>query len=162
MLDFEFTETQEEFRAQLRELALRELLPHYQEDDASQRYPREQIVSVIRFANEFWKGRDDERDLIGEASLLAFTYAQTRNRGLGFIVVVAYLKAGRELPEARRLIREGYRRGQAAAWLPGQDWEALLEQPLEDVRAQLRVGAPPVYEQVRSDGAPALASERAA
>ena len=95
-----------------------------------------------------------ERDLVGEASLLAFTYAQTRNFGIGFIVAAAYLKAGGELADARRLIREGYRRGKAAAWLPAQRWEALLEQPLDDVRRRLGVGDPPAYEQIRSDGAP--------
>ena len=97
------------------------------------------------------------RDLIGEASLLAFTYAQTRNPGIGFIVAVAYLKARGINRPARRLLREGYRRGRRAAWLPGVEWEALLEQPLARVREQLGVGEPPVYQPVRSEGAPALA-----
>ena len=102
-----------------------------------------------------------DRDLVGEASLLAFTYAQTRNPGIGFIVAVAYARAGRAegaFASARRLMREGYRRGRRAAWLPEQPWEALLELPLEQVRARLRVGPPPRYEQVRSGGAPVLAT----
>ena len=98
------------------------------------------------------------RDLVGEASLLSFTYAQLGNRGIGFIVLVAYLKAGgREVPWARPMIRAAYRRGKAAAWLPGQAWETLLDKPLDEVRRELGVGAPPEYEQVRSEGAPALA-----
>ena len=97
------------------------------------------------------------RDLIGEASLLAFTYAQTRKPGIGFIVAVAYFKARGINSPARRLLREGYRRGRRAAWLPGVEWEALLDQPLARVREQLGVGDPPVYEPVRSEGAPALA-----
>ena len=97
------------------------------------------------------------RDLVGEASLLAFTYAQTRNRGIGVIVLAAYVKAGREAPNARSMIREGYRRGKRAAWLPAQDWESLLRLPLHEVRERLAVGDPPVYEQLRSEGAPALA-----
>ena len=97
------------------------------------------------------------RDLVGEASLLAFTYAQTRNPGIGLIVAVAYLKARGINRPARRLLREGYRRGKRAAWLPGVEWELLLPQPLARVREQLAVGAPPVYEAVRSEGAPALA-----
>lgn len=98
------------------------------------------------------------RDLIGEASLLAFTYAQLKNRGIGFIVLVAYLRAGsREVSHARPTIRAAYRRGRDAAWLPSQDWEALLEKPLDEVRRELGVGAPPVYEEFRSDAAPALA-----
>lgn len=98
-----------------------------------------------------------ERDLIGEASLLAFTYAQTRNPGIGFIVAAAYWKAGRVDRSARPLLREGYRRGARAAWLPAEPWEELLELPLAQVRERLGVGDPPVYEQLRSEGAPALA-----
>jgi ubiquinone biosynthesis protein COQ4 len=99
-----------------------------------------------------------ERDLIGEAALLAFTFAQTRNPGIGFIVATAYWKAGRVNRGARRLLREGYRRGRQAAWLPAIEWEPLLEMPLARVREQLRVGEPPTYVQLRSDRAPALES----
>jgi ubiquinone biosynthesis protein COQ4 len=53
-------------------------------------------------------------------------------------------------------MREGFRRGRRAAWLPGAEWEALLAQPLVSVREELRVGEPPVYQQFRSEGAPAL------
>lgn len=98
-----------------------------------------------------------ERDLLGEASLLAFTYAQTRNPGIGAIVATAWWRAGRVAPKARRLIGDGYRRGRNAAWLPGQPWEELLALALPEVRKRLAVGEPPVYEQVRSEGAPALA-----
>jgi len=97
------------------------------------------------------------RDLVGEASLLAFTYAQTRNPGIGFIVAVAYLKARGVDRPVRQLLRDGYGRGKHAAWLPGVEWEELLAQPLSRVREALRVGEPPVYEAVRSEGAPALA-----
>jgi cyclohexanecarboxyl-CoA dehydrogenase len=64
VLDFRFTPTQEEYRARLREFALSELLPHYQEHDAKQHYPREKIQSIIRFGEEFWKGRESEWDLL--------------------------------------------------------------------------------------------------
>jgi cyclohexanecarboxyl-CoA dehydrogenase len=62
MLDFSFTPAQEEYRKALREFALRELLPRYAEGDQG-RYPSAQIRSIIRFANEFWEGRE-ERDLV--------------------------------------------------------------------------------------------------
>lgn len=97
-----------------------------------------------------------ERDLLGEASLLAFTYKQTRNRGIGFIVANIYLRAS-DSEELRPLLRNGWKRGREARWLPGEDWEALLEQPLDSVREHLNVGSPPVYGQKRSEGAPALA-----
>ena len=97
------------------------------------------------------------RDLVGEAGLLAFTYAQTRNRGIGFIVMVAWLRARGDFRWARSTIREGYRRGRAAAWLPEQEWEELLALPLAQVRARLGLGEPPVYHQVRSEAAAAIA-----
>lgn len=94
------------------------------------------------------------RDLVGEAALLAFTFAQTRNPGIGFIVATAYLRARGEMSWVRGMIREGYRRGRRAAWLPEQPWEELLERPLDEVRERLRVGEPPVYREVRSPQAP--------
>ncbi len=98
-----------------------------------------------------------KRDLVGEACLLAFTYAQLRNPGIGLIVAAAYWKAGSDFSYARPLMRDAYRRGKSAHWLPEQRWEELLAKPLLEVRQQLCVGDPPEYEQVRSDGAPALA-----
>jgi len=56
------------------------------------------------------------RDLVGEASLLAFSYAQTRNRGVGLIVAVAGLRASGDFAFARPMIVEGYRRGKRAQW----------------------------------------------
>jgi ubiquinone biosynthesis protein COQ4 len=97
------------------------------------------------------------RDLVGEAALLAFSFAQTRNPGIGFIVAVALGKA-RGNREFRRLLIGGWRRGRRAEWLPAADWEALLPLPLEEVRARLGVLAAPRYEGVRSAGAPALAA----
>ena len=98
------------------------------------------------------------RDLVGEAAVLAFTYAQTRNRGIGLIVAVAYWRGGSAAPWLRPFLREAFRRGRRAAWLPAADWEALLPRPLEEVRAELGLGEPPSYEALRSAGAPALAA----
>ncbi len=90
------------------------------------------------------------RDLIGEASLLSFTYAQIKNRGIGVIVAMAWWRAGGVEQHARRMIREAFKRGKNAAWLPGADWEALLPVPLDEVRRCLGVGEPPSYREVRS------------
>lgn len=87
-------------------------------------------------------------DLLGEASLLAFSFAQTRNPGVGFIVGVALLR-GRE-PSVRRLIWQGFMRGARAEWLPAVEWEKLLALPLSTVRRTLNIGAPPVYQTLRS------------
>ena len=89
------------------------------------------------------------RDLVGEAALLAFTFAQTRNPGIGFIVAVAYFKSG-GFPGARKVIREAYRRGRRSAWLPAADWEDLLGEEIEEVRGQLGLEALPEYTEMRS------------
>lgn len=83
-------------------------------------------------------------DLLGEASLLAFTHAQTFAPGIGLLVSVALLSA--DDPDDRRLVVDGWARGARAAWLPAVPWEELLAEPLEVVRARLRVGSPPAYE----------------
>lgn len=119
---------------------------------------RELFYARLRDMHDLWHvATGYGRDLVGEAALLAFSYAQTRNRGVGFIVAVAWLRASGDFSFARPVIVDGYRRGKRAAWLPGQDWEWLLTQPLAAVRERLGLGEPPAYAAKRSEGAPALA-----
>lgn len=86
------------------------------------------------------------RDALGEASLVAFSFAQTGGLGWAFIAVGAALSAGdtNGLP-VRRAIWEGYKRGKAAAWLLGQDYEKLMAEPLEAARKRLNLPAPAIY-----------------
>lgn len=83
-------------------------------------------------------------DLLGEASVLAFSFAQTWNAGIGVIVAAAFATAGD--PDAHRMFADAFLRGLRAAWLPAVEWEEMLAMPLEEVRARLRVGPPAVYE----------------
>lgn len=83
-------------------------------------------------------------DLLGEASLLAFTFAQTWNLGIGVIVGAAFATSGD--PDATRMFLDAFVRGARAAWLPAVLWEEMLDRPLDEVRARLRVGPPAVYE----------------
>jgi ubiquinone biosynthesis protein COQ4 len=87
------------------------------------------------------------RDVAGEACVLAFTVAQTRNPGLALIVVAGTLKIARESGDRQifRAVWEAFRTGRRAAWLPAADWEALLSQPLTEVRAGLDVVSPEHY-----------------
>lgn len=99
----------------------------------------------LRDSHDLWHVVTGYRgDLIGEAALLAFTYAQTRAPGIGLLVIAALFRA--DDPDARRLIVDGLLRGVRAAWLPVVDWEALLAVDLGEVRGRLRVGSPPQYE----------------
>ena len=90
------------------------------------------------------------RDELGEACLLGFTYAQTKNRGIGLICLVGSFKLaqyyGRGVYSA---VWRAYKDGKKAAWLPGQDWEALLEQPIDEVRQTLNIAQPQRYNALR-------------
>ncbi|MEM7099952.1 MAG: Coq4 family protein [Pseudomonadota bacterium] len=86
------------------------------------------------------------RDTLGEACLLAFTYAQTRNRGLGVICLAGCLELRQNYGmEVFKAAWRGYQDGKRAAWLPGQDWEHLLTLPIDEVRTQLGIVAPAQY-----------------
>jgi ubiquinone biosynthesis protein COQ4 len=88
-------------------------------------------------------------DVLGETALLGFIFAQTWNPGIGLIIAIGLSKTF-GVPEARKTILDGFRRGRRAAWLPVQEWESMLALPLTEVRRRLRLGAPPVYTEIRS------------
>ncbi len=92
-------------------------------------------------------------DALGEACVVSFSYAQTRNLGFAFIGWGAAREIQREARSvpARRAVWQAYRNGRAARWLPGLDYEALFEQPLETVRARLNIRPASVYEAVPAD-----------
>lgn len=92
-------------------------------------------------------------DALGEACVVSFSYAQTRNLGFAFIGWGAAREIQREaraLP-ARRAVWQAYRNGAAARWLPGLDYEALFEQPLEAVRARLNIRPATIYQAVPAE-----------
>lgn len=112
------------------------------------------------------------RDLIGEVSVLAFSYGQTRHRGIGMLVVVGYLRSffpsrgadqetRRASKELRARARQAYRAGRRADFFIGADLEALLPLPLDEVRKRYRIEPPPSYTALRTAGAPVLAAEDA-
>ena len=134
------------------------------------------LVAASEQGEEHWENADKERygkrlrdqhdlwhtvtgygrDELGELCLLAFTYAQTRNRGIGFIVLVGSLKMREVFGRGVfRAVRRGYRDGRRAAWLPGQDWEALLARPIDDVRRELGIEEPVPYRALLSEYAAA-------
>ena len=86
------------------------------------------------------------REPFGEACLLAFTYAQTGNRGVGLIAAVGAWKISRELGRGVfRAMWRAYHAGRHASWLPEQDWEALLRLPVAEVRRLLAIRPPGTY-----------------
>jgi len=71
-------------------------------------------------------------DPLGEACLLACSFAQTRGLGSALIAIGAAIKAWRTPggKPAVRAILKGYRIGRRAAWLQEEDYELLLAEPL--------------------------------
>jgi ubiquinone biosynthesis protein COQ4 len=113
------------------------------------------VQARMRDAHDLWHVVTGyETDLVGEACVLAFTVAQTRNPAIGLIVVAAFFsKQGGDQLEKRKLLVEAFARGVRSAWFPAADWEAMLTLPLSEVRRMLNVGAPPRYKPIPSAGA---------
>ena len=92
------------------------------------------------------------RDELGEACLLAFTYAQTQNRGIGVICLAGCMKLSETYGTGVfGAAWRAYQAGKRAAWLPGQDWEALLAKPITEVRRELNIEAPDAYVELRTE-----------
>jgi ubiquinone biosynthesis protein COQ4 len=105
------------------------------------------------------------RDALGEACLVAFSFAQTGGLGWALIGVGAALKSrGSEYPVARA-IWQGYKRGKAAAWLLGEDYERLMFEPLDAARRRLNISPATIYNAipaaVRNGMLPSAATPRA-
>ncbi len=103
-------------------------------------------------------------DPLGELCLVAFTYAQVRGLGWGFIALAGSLKSLSETGGAalRRAVREGYRNGRDAAWLHAEDVEALFAEPLEAARTRLNIPKPVAYHKAHALLDTPLAAELAA
>ena len=101
----------------------------------------------IRDSHDIWHILSGyHRDGLGEACLVAFSYAQTRALGWALIAAGASwraLQAGSR-PHARA-IWQGYQRGKAAKWLPGEDFTALMNEPLEAARRRLNIAPASLY-----------------
>ena len=86
-------------------------------------------------------------DALGEVCVVAFSYAQTRS--LGFAVIA--LAGARQFQKARlgqpygKAVREAWRNGRAAAWLPAVDYPALFAMPLEEARRTYKVAPNSAY-----------------
>jgi len=89
-------------------------------------------------------------DALGEACVVAFSYAQTGSLGFAFIGLGAAGEIRREdrsVP-SHRAVWQAWRIGRRAHWLPGLDYEALLALPLQAARDKLGITSPTVYASV--------------
>lgn len=92
------------------------------------------------------------RDGLGEACLVAFSYAQTK--GLGWALIgagAAWRARNAKTYPYKRAIWQGYRRGKAARWLLGEDYERLMAEPLESARRRLNITPATYYDAIPAD-----------
>ena len=89
------------------------------------------------------------RDALGEASVLLFTHGQAPSQGH---LLIGYAGAAniRKMAKGTKApvfaaVREAHRIGKGAPPLIDQPIRQLLERPLEDVRAELRIPSPVQY-----------------
>ncbi len=100
----------------------------------------------ITYLHDLWHVTTGySRDLVGEACLIVFSYVQLGTRAYRLLIPLSYVGMGFRVPGVRALMRDAYSRSKRAPWLLVVDWEALLEQPLSQVREELGLGPPPVY-----------------
>ena len=89
-------------------------------------------------------------DALGEACVVAFSYAQTKSFGFGFIAMgAAYQlsKSKSRLPYAQA-VWQAWRNGMKAKWLAEQDYERLFAEPLDQARTRLNIARPTIYESI--------------
>ena len=88
-----------------------------------------------------------QTDALGEVCVVAFSYAQTKSAGFALIAAAGSNELQRLLPghPVRRAAWQAYMNGRRAAWLPVQDYVALLNEPLIEARKRLNIGAPTHY-----------------
>ncbi|HEX8381756.1 MAG TPA: Coq4 family protein [Sphingomonas sp.] len=99
-------------------------------------------------------------ETMGEAALVAFSFAQTRGMGWALIGAGAALKSIRVTGGKlfARAVLEGYRQGKRAEWLLGEDYEALMHEPLDAARKRLRIAEPVAYRLAQRELGEELAS----
>lgn len=144
-------------------------------------YSADGLAEVSRINNEedmahpyAWTGRRmrDSHDIwhvltgykadesLGEACLVAFSYAQLGGLGWAFIAAAAALKSlkvtGNRL--FAKAVWEGYRLGHKAKWLLGEDYLQLLHEPLDAARKRLGIETPAAYLHAQRELGPQLAS----
>ncbi len=92
------------------------------------------------------------RDGLGEACLVAFSYAQTKGLGWALIAAGAANRArGSKGYPYVKAIWQGYQRGKAAGWLLGQDYDRLMAEPLESARRRLGITPATIYDSIPSE-----------
>ncbi|MFK7896796.1 MAG: Coq4 family protein [Myxococcota bacterium] len=94
-------------------------------------------------------------DMAGEAGVIAWTYAQTRNRGYLLIFLLnAMMCTRRGRPDVFKTCWQGYRQGRRDRFMLAIDWNAHMHRPLKTVREELGGSAAAPYAAFHMPDAP--------
>ena len=100
------------------------------------------------------------RDGLGEACLVAFSYAQTKGLGWALIALGAMSRSRGANYPYNKAIWQGYKRGKAAAWLLGEDYERLMAEPLDSARKRLNITPATLYDAIPIEARDAAVPKR--
>ena len=116
----------------------------------------------IRDTHDIWHVMTGYKadESLGEACLVAFSYAQVGGLGWAFIGGAAALKSVAVTRNTlfARAVWEGYRNGRRATWISGEDYEKLLTEPIDAARARLGIVTPVAYLKAQRALGPLMAS----
>jgi ubiquinone biosynthesis protein COQ4 len=118
--------------------------------ELDQRHPYTWWFRRIRDLHDIWHVLTEYgRDALGEMCLAAFSHHEVRGPGWALIVAGGFLRChGPAAGKARLAMLEARARAGRAAWLPGEDYERLMFEPLEAARARLGLTPPRAYHAV--------------
>lgn len=121
------------------------------ETDVDAAHPIAWYVRRMRDVHDVWHVLTGYgTDALGEVCLLAFTYAQTSNRALGFLATAGAFELKRRSPGEPylRAVLEAWRHGRSARWLQPLDYEELFLERLDAARLHLKIERPRIYERI--------------
>lgn len=126
-----------------------------EEDDAIDApHPYLWMGRRIRDTHDIWHVLTGYKadEVLGEACLVAFSFAQVGGLGWAFIASAASLKSLKvaRTPLFAQAVWEGYQRGRAAQWISGEDYLELLHEPLEAARQRLGLTDPVRYRRAQA------------
>jgi ubiquinone biosynthesis protein COQ4 len=111
-------------------------------------HPYAWMARRLRDVHDIWHVLTGyQTDALGEVCVVAFSYAQTRSTGFAVIAAAGSNELQNQLRghRVRGAAWQAYQNGRKAAWLPAQDYVALLKEPLISARQRLNILAPSLY-----------------
>jgi len=131
-------------------------------DEIDMAHPYAWFGRRVRDTHDIWHVLTGYKadESLGEACLVAFSFAQVGGLGWAFIGTAAALKSLKATGSRSfaKAVWEGYRHGRAAKWISGEDYLTLLHEPIDSARARLGIREPAAYRAAQRELGEELAS----